>query len=386
MRKYAPAELYLNWAGSEALFLMANKVSNARAITATYAFVLLAATLSIGTAGAQTAPRSGLIEEFSSSSCPPCATMFKQFHPASVSIHANDPVARVNVISYQLNFPRSNNPSYNQHAQQRYDNTGTADLPTVRVNGVDMNTTASEQQFYSAMEASRDKPSQFEITGFYSINGTDSQLDVHAAIKPLVSMSGNFRVHMAVVERHYTNTAATIDMKEYYSVMRRMIPDGDGRAETNWTANKLRTYTYSFPFAVSNPPAQGSFDFWGNPYMSDLIVFIEERNTREILQSGIFQATWPLDAGSVRRLSHLHVYPNPARDLLHVGFTTAAHQEVACHLTDMFDRVVYRHPVELLQPGAHQFNIPVGSIAAGIYQMRLCCGSDAVTRPVVIAR
>src|SRR5690606_10157571 len=117
-------------------------------------------------------------------------------------------------------------------------------------------TTGTQAQFHAAMEASRDKPSQFEISGFYSVNVADSQLDVHAEIKPLATMSGNFRVHMAVVERHYTNPAATIDMKEYYSVMRRMIPDGDGRTVTSWAANVLRGFSYSIPFGVSNPPAQ----------------------------------------------------------------------------------------------------------------------------------
>src|SRR5690606_3927650 len=117
--------------------------------TRTLALSLLALSLAQGALQAQTTQRNGLVEEYSSSSCPPCADMFKQFHPATVSIGVNDPASRVNVISYQLNFPQANNPSYNQDAQKRYNNTGAVGLPTVGVNGIDISTTGTQAQFHA---------------------------------------------------------------------------------------------------------------------------------------------------------------------------------------------------------------------------------------------
>lgn len=337
----------------------------------------------------QTTQRNGLGEEFSASTCHPCKDFNEEYHPATVSIGVNDTANHVNSISYQMLYPGSGDLSYNQHVEQRSAFYSIFGIPHLKVNGKGIATNLLQPALYTALDTSRNAPAKFRINGSYEIDPQNSLLKITVNVIPLVSATGKYRVHIAAVERHYTNLAdiADVNMPDYYHVMRRMFPDGKGKAEYSWTANTQKTYTYTAPYLVNNPPAQGSFDFWGNPYLSDLVAFVQDSTSKRIMQSQVIKPSLtPVSLKEEgKEAGHMLCYPNPANNYLHVGFTLAQQQEVQVRVTDLSGRSLYAN-TWLFYPGAHQFNVPVQELSPGLYHVELISGGNKTVKPVAISR
>ena len=334
---------------------------------------------------AQTVQRNGLAEEFSSSSCHPCKDLYEQYHPAAVSIGVNEIDSHVNAVHYQMDYPAPKDYSYNAHAQQRYDYYTITGLPAMKINGKGIATNSTEAMLYTALDTSRNGGAPFAIDGSYDIDKQNKTLAVKVNVTPLATMTGKYRVHIAVTERHYTNPATTVGMPEYYHIMRRMFPDGNGKAEYSWTANTKKTYTYNAPYNVNNPPAAGSFDFWVNTIQSDVVVFVQDSVTRAVLQSQVIKPGWPVAVAEVNKIANLMCYPNPATDYLHVGFTLDRGQDARLWVTDVTGRNVYAYTATL-PAGAHMYNVPVHRFSPGVYYVQLSTGHDRVVQQFVVGR
>ncbi len=348
--------------------------------------LLVAGISSVFAASAQNVQRNGLAEEFSASTCHPCKDLYDQYHPALVSINANDTSAHVNAISYQMDYPGTGDASYNLHAQQRHDYNLVLGLPTLRINGQGINTSSTQAQLYTALDTSRNKPAHMKITGSYEVNLSAQTLDINVSVLPLTNLTGKYRVHVAVVERHYTNPANTVNMPDYYFVMRRMFPDGKGKAEYSWSANTAKTYHYNQAFSINNPPAQGSFDFWGNPLMSDVIVFVQDSVTREILQSQLILPRSPLSVHETDFAQQVLCYPNPADNYLYFSFSNSKPIVCALQMTDASGRLMYQVEEHSFAAGVHQYAIPTGGFPKGLYFITLSSEQGRMTRKVVIDR
>lgn len=329
---------------------------------------ILFAPIALNTTQAQTTQRNGLSEEFSASTCHPCKNLFDIYHPITDSLGVNDTAMHINALNYQMDYPGAGDLSYNLHAQQRYDYCGVTGLPTLRINGRGVYTESTSPQLRTALDTSRNQPSVFKISGSYEIAGAN--LNINVNVLPLVTMTGKYRVHIAAAERHYTNNATTVNMPEYYFVMRRMFPDGKGKAEYSWTANVAKTYSYTQAYAIANPPAQGSFDFWNNPYVSDLVVFVQDSITKEILQSQVIKARWPLGINDVQQVNNIICYPNPAKDIIHFGFTISKPITASLSIISLTGKIVFYTPAKQYLAGAHQLNVPV-NFASGLYHVSL---------------
>lgn len=346
---------------------------------------VLVALISLYQASAQNTQRNGLAEEFSASSCHPCKDLNDEYHPACVSINVNDTSSHVNAIAYQMDYPGLGDLSYNLHCQQRYDYYNITGLPFLKINGKGIATNLQQSMLYTALDTSRKNPTQFNITGTYEINDNLQTLKIAVNITPLVNLSGKYRVHVAVTERHYTNNATTVNMPEYYNVMRKMFPDGTGTAEYAWTTNTTKSYSFNDFYMVNNPPAQGSFDFWGNPYMTDLIVFVQDSVSKEIIQSQVIKPAPALSIRDIHQLSNIICYPNPAKDHVYIGFNTAKKQVVSMQVTDLTGRSVYTYSTSL-NAGTHELYLPTLQLANGAYVLRLSGEQSAMQQLITIAR
>lgn len=342
---------------------------------------------------AQTTQRNGLAEEFSASTCLPCKYFNDEYHPACDSIGVNDTANHVNAISYQMDYPGFGDLSYNLHAQQRYNYYFILGLPHLKVNGKGIATNLMEPMLYTALDTSRSAPAKFKITGNYGINTQTQQLNITVNVKCLTTVSGKFRVHIATIERHYKNYADTddVDMPDYYYVMRRMFPDGNGKAETSWTANVIKTYTYNVPYQINNPPSQGSFDFWNSPLSSDLIAFVQDSISKRILQSQLIKpaltVTTTPGPNGIHELSPIDgftCYPNPAKDFVHVGLTLKRKEYLLVQVYNLEGNCIYSetHPQNI---GHQRLDIPVEQFPKGLYCLRLQVGDNQVTQLISVS-
>ena len=80
--------------------------------------------------------RNCLIEEFTSSTCAPCASFNSTFDPFIASINVNNQSSNFNIIKYQMNWPSpGNDASYNAHGNVRRGYYGVSGIPDHYTNG-----------------------------------------------------------------------------------------------------------------------------------------------------------------------------------------------------------------------------------------------------------
>lgn len=331
-----------------------------------------------------TTQRNGLSEEFGSAHCPPCKTFFDNYHPALISINANDTAAHVNAICYQMFYPGTD-PSYNLHARQRYDYYTVTGIPDLKINGRSIYTAGTQQQYYTALDTSRIEPAEIKISGSYIINPQTNTMDIVVNVTPLTSIKKSLKVHVAVLEHHYVYTGNTINQPDYYFVMRRMFPDGNGITESSWVANTQKNYVYNQTFAVNNPPAYGSFDFWGNPVMSDLLVFVQDSATRKIYQSQIIKASLPTTSiDSPEPEQGVACFPNPAKGIIYLGIMADKTEKYQISAYSIDGKQIYTSPDYVLQAGKHSIQIDVLNWPNGAYTLQIQNGRNRIVKRAFI--
>ena len=80
----------------------------------------------------------------------------------------------------------------------------------------------------------------------------------------------------------------------------------------------------------------------------------------------------------------LQVYPNPAKDMIHVKFTTDARSTVSITLTDMTGRLVTEAVSKEYAAGTESETINTSALAKGVYMLKVNAGGTSVSRKVEI--
>lgn len=317
--------------------------------------------------------RSGLMEEFTSSTCAPCASFNSTFDPLILSIKANDPATKFNIIKYQMNWPApGNDVSYNGDGSARRGYYGVSGIPDHYTNGG-----FGGNGDLSEINGSKTAPAFMDITGTYVVKG-DSLIS-EVTVTPHFTGTGNYKLHMAATEYHYTNPGATTTQKEYYHVMRTMLNAGAGTTVTSWTAGVAQNFRWATKY-TKGTVAQLSNTFWGSPINGNLIVFVQDQSDKSVMQSQSVPATWPLSVPNVNSvISHTSVYPNPAIDRTSIVFKLESATNVSVNVVDATGRTVYSVPEQQLSSGNQTVEIPTAAFAAGVYLIKLNADGGSVT-------
>jgi hypothetical protein len=307
--------------------------------------------------------RNGLMEEFTSSTCAPCASFNATFDPLILANNANSQASRFNIIKFQMNWPTPNNDaSYNADGDARRAFYGVTGIPDHYTNG--MPGGAGDQ---AEIDNSKTSPAYMSITGRYTIKG-DSMIATVTITPTFTLNNANFKLYMAATEKNYTNNAATTTQKQYYHVMRKMLPDGNGITINNFANGVPQTFTQRFKYTVGTV-TQNSYNFWAHPFPGNLIAYVQDPASKEVIQSMAFYAQWPTDVDNVtENLSGIKVYPNPAKDMATVAFEAAKNTSVTIQVLDATGRAVYSI-AEKANAGTQQVSIPTGTFAAGNYNV-----------------
>ncbi len=309
--------------------------------------------------------RAGLMEEFTSSTCAPCAAFNSSFDPLIIgaTVNANMPSSNFNIIKYQMNWPSpGNDKSYNGDGLTRRTYYGVNSIPDHFTNGV-----AGTSGDQAEIDNSKTAPAYMSITGSYIIK-SDS-IFASATITPNFTITGaNFKVRMAATEIHYTNNAATTSQKEYYHVMRQMFPTAAGTTVANWTNGTPQTFTYKAKYTIGGV-AQMNKNFWGSPFGGNLIVFVQDDNTKEIFQSKSVSAQWPAGVSNVNAVKDINVFPNPATNAARVTFSIEKSSNVDVQVMDALGRTALVAANEQMTSGQHQVSINTSSLANGTYNV-----------------
>lgn len=162
--------------------------------------------------------RKPVFEEFTSSTCGPCATFNTQFNPWTQS-HADD----ITLVKYQMNWPGSGDPYYTAEAGVRRNYYGVSFVPWPQCNGAFVNYNIGAVQ--AAYDDAILKPGLAKIAATHTLSGTT--MTVNASILPFAGFE-DFRAHVIVMENTTTGNVASNGETEFHHVMMKMMPDANG--------------------------------------------------------------------------------------------------------------------------------------------------------------
>ena len=330
------------------------------------------------TGATQGVARSGLIEEFSSSTCPPCATFNATFDPLIVTNNSNVASSKFNVVKYQMNWPSpGTDPSYNAHGLARRTYYSVSGIPDHFTNGL---TGGAGDQ--AEIDASKANPAVAAITGTYYLKGADSIICT-VTVTPYITTTTPFKLHVAAVERQYNYTGTT-SQTNYIRIMRMMFPDGNGTSLANLTAGQSQSFTFRAKYSVGNV-TQNSLNFWANPIGSDLVAFVQDNTNKDIIQSFATPAS-TTNVNTIENITSLSVFPNPAVDYAEVGFRNAVSMSVGVRVFDMMGKIVFEKAATTYESGLNAIQIPVAQFSNGLYNVQIITNNGTLTEKITVAK
>lgn len=207
-----------------------------------------------------------LFEEFTSSTCAPCASFNNGTFNPWLAQHTDDDLT---LIKYQMNWPGSGDPYYTAEGGQRRTYYGVNAVPDLYIDGNKVGTTTAA--INGAYNATSGAPCNYEFQSTHEIQGNIVMID--ATIIPYESQS-NVKLHTIVIEKVTTQNVATNGETEFHHVMMDCVPDGLGTT-VNLIAGQPLNYKFNVDMSTTNVEE-----------MDDLMVALFLQNSsKDVLQS-----------------------------------------------------------------------------------------------------
>lgn len=306
-----------------------------------------------------TADRVVLAEEFTSSTCGPCASFNPGYKQLLDANSANTETGRVTSVKYQMNWPSpGNDPAYNQEAADRRVAYGISGVPDVVYSGSNIPTSQAN------IDIVKDVPSLANLSAEWSATGNYIQCD--ATVNALGDLGSNVVLHMAMIEKQINHSIQTNGETVFYHVFRKFMDGSSGHSMSNMTAGNTYTHYANSTISVNAAPAQGSFDFWIGTSNMDVIVWLQNTTTGEVLQSayGKYTTSGINEMNDVARF--IAVYPNPSNEVAGIELDLIDRSDVTLNLVNSLGQTVYTS-AKSLDAGIQKIEVPTATLSAGLY-------------------
>jgi hypothetical protein len=222
----------------------------------------------------QTVDRKPLFEEFTSSTCPPCATFNNSVFNSFVEQNADI----ITLIKYQMNWPGVGDPYYTAEGGVRRNYYGVSGVPSLFTDGRSTPTTLAGVN--AALNTSLNMPAFVVIEGQHIIEGT--MVTAQTNITSYVDLF-DVTLHMVVIEKITTGNVGSNGETSFKHVMMKMIPDAYG-SNVSFESGVSQKVTLSVNMA-------GTFV----EEMDDLkvVIFLQDDVTK-----GVFQSEYSVEVGA----------------------------------------------------------------------------------------
>jgi hypothetical protein len=209
--------------------------------------------------------RRPMFEEFTSSTCAPCATFNNTFVP-----WCDDHEDEITLVKYQMNWPGSGDAYYTEEGGVRRNYYGVSYVPDLIGNGsrVATNLSAVNAFFNEAVEL----PAFADFAASHTFNGTEITVNVNMI--PFADYS-DFRLYVVVFENITTGNQGNNGETEFQHVMMKMIPDAEG---TTINVNDREPFNYTETMDLAGTHVE-EWDDLG------VAIILQDYPSREIFQS-----------------------------------------------------------------------------------------------------
>lgn len=214
-----------------------------------------------------------LFECFTNASCGPCA----QQNPAlDALINAN--ADRIAAIKYHMNWPGENDPMYVHNPTDNNARRGVYSInsvPQTVVDGIRFSNMPSYLN-QSTVNQWLTVTSAFEMRLAYEVDEAANTITVHVMGRASEAVPGTIKLYVGVIEReiHYNSAPGTNGERDFYSVMKKLLPTASGIPIGEVEAGSYFAYTFTWELA----------NVYNNDQL-DAIAWLQNFNTKEVYQA-----------------------------------------------------------------------------------------------------
>jgi hypothetical protein len=324
-----------------------------------------------------TADRVVLAEEFTSSTCAPCASFNPGYKQLLDANDANTSGTQLVSVKYQMNWPSpGNDPAYNSEGAARRALYGISGVPDVVYSGANIATSQA------AIDAVMGIPALAELSAEWSNTGTYIQCDVEA--EALADLGSNVSLHMAMIEKEISHNVQTNGETTFYHVFRKFMDGSNGHAMGSMTAGNTYTHYANSTITVNSNPAQGSFDFWVGANNMDIIVWLQDMTNGEVLQAAYADYTTSSVDEMDNLAKYISIYPNPANEVAGVEIELMDRSEVTVNMVNAMGQTVLVEAATL-DAGVQKLNLNTAELSAGLYFVNVNVNGVSKTLRVNVA-
>lgn len=330
------------------------------------------------------AARKVLLEEWTSSTCVPCAN-----NNPTVDAFIESYWSSLVATKYHVGWPSpGNDPMYLHNTTQSYDrryyyNVNAA--PTVKIDGVvdpvyPYTTPNSLEDAYNSRWAS---PIEISVTS--SRPAPDSIRSEVTVISYSALASQNHYLRVQAVERHvhYASPPGTNGEADFFDVFRRSYPNSTGTL----ISNAVGTQTFTFQYKID--------PVWKDT-MIYTVAFVQNDVTKDVINAGKSETThYVVDVGDDHTLPMNFAlgsnYPNPFNPSTTIEYDLAENSNVELMVYNMLGQVVRTLIHEDRPAGRHKIlwnglDDRGQRVGSGVYVYRLRAGSYTQSRKMVMIK
>jgi hypothetical protein len=239
--------------------------------------------------------RRPLFEEFTSSTCGPCANFNSNTFNPFVEVHGDE----ITLVKYQMSWPQSGDPYYTEEGGVRRQYYGVSYVPDLYTDGMQTPTTSSGVN--NAFNSSMESRAFMDLYAYHVIDGdmVTVNLDIMSYI------GGEVVAYIVVFENITTGNVGSNGETEFHHVMMKMIPDAEG---TSVTLTDGETTSLEGSADMSTTFVEEMDDL-------GVAVFVQEATSKMIFQSA-YSVESMVGLGESHRSSDLNIYPNPSNGMV----------------------------------------------------------------------
>lgn len=325
-----------------------------------------------------TVPQLPLIEEFTSSTCAPCASFNSTFDPFLASVNANEDGGQVAAVKYQMNWPApDNDPSYNSEGNGRRTFYAVNSIPKSFLNGI------AQSNFDQSVIDAASGESAFNLVPYFYMSGDTVKATCTAT--SYTTMATNLKLQMALTEDFYSYSGGTTSQNTFHYVMRKMFPNYVGTIISN--IHEDTTYTTSKNYKVTyGNVAQNNYNIWGTSAGFTLVAWIQNTSTKEVYQAAFANTPSALSINEKIAANAVEVFPNPAQEDFTVKLELTQQATVTYTLTDISGKLIQQPIVQDLPAGRHVLHTSTEALSPGVYFCNIKANEKAYTQKVVVIK
>ena len=214
-----------------------------------------------------------LLESFTNTGCGPCA----MYNPGMDAIIANNP-DKVVAIKYHVSWPSGADPMYLHNTADngsRVSYYSVNSVPHVvvdgnRFSGNSGNITQSIIDQLSAIES----PMQLRLS--WELDDAQNTITVHVMGHVSTDIAGSSKLYVGIIEKeiHFSSAPGSNGEKDFYDVMKKLMPSSAGQSLNSLEANGYFAYTFTWELANIY-----------NMDQLDAIAWVQNSNTKEVYQA-----------------------------------------------------------------------------------------------------